>query len=1003
MDHFQGPLTAEHGPMLLQMLQQNVSLGADEARRKQLTETMSNLEQCEGYCTLLHSVIVNKQNDASMRILAIICFKRAVEKLWKPRVMTASRLVSAAEKAQLRPRLFELMAEPSRLHSNHIALLFAAVAQADFPSDWSNPMGDLVAFAQSVPEGSAEHLMAAIALHHTTKALAAKVIPRIRAVFERTSPAVLQHVVPLYSKNTTLLLEALSKFSQGQVTAEQLSYEELQTIVKVSWYSLKVACSLVLYGVPALGSCEPACKFLSILLEHMKAFEACRLAIPDHPLSVKVEKFLVVMMGFVRGLQVKKFVHFAPFLGPFLEFSWGSLATCNGNLTHFLSKLFAMRLLFIKDTLEIYCVSENELAVSCAAKFRIEPPPDSLRKARAMAIQVLSKERVMSLGSLLVTRFFPLSEDDLELWSSSPEDYLVAREREDDSVCSRVAAKNLFKVLLVKLPDCVAELTKNMLASVWQTNGSSSLGDVLARDAVYFSLGLSHHYLAASLDIEALMQAFLVKDLQDQGNTAAHQVVAKTRIVWLLGYWVTGISAATRVSVYQLFVSSMESADLVLAMTACNSLSQVVDDMGFSMEQFGSFVNGAFERLFACMKRCKEISSLQMLLGVLSVLIDMLGDKIAPYVDNILRCLSGLWEGAQAHGIMKSSVIQSLAKLVSVLGPSVSSLLSLLIPVIRSSTDLQQPHAAYMLEDGLLVWKYTVLQASVPDKELVALFPNLLPVIQCSTEHLECCLRILEGYVLLGRGEFLQAHGQTVIMCLLVYLGNVQAAGTTLLTKTVQTIIQVFPQQGPTFLEPVLGKALYLVFNAEEPLDCKQAYVVMLCVLAYHNAPYFARLCAILGEQLPQEQRREGPFILLAFIDFAYEQLEVIRSPDLRKSLCLGLLASLACGVPEVLAKITILVDGALSTMHDADTCCRYAVSYVPPDAGEAFSIADEAIQRLFAEDPIYTVKLRQFAMHQLQAASAAYGQAFQQAVATMPSKLLEELQNPAPPVMNHG
>lgn len=246
-------------------------------------------------------------------------------------------------------------------------------------------------------------------------------------------------------------------------------------------------------------------------------------------------------------------------------------------------------------------------------------------------------------------------------------------------------------------------------------------------------------------------------------------------------------------------------------------------------------------------------------------------------------------------------------------------------------------------------------------------------------------------------------HGQTVIMCLLVYLGNVQAAGTTLLTKTVQTIVQVFPQQGPTFLEPVLGKALYLVFSAEEPLDCKQAYVVLLCVLAYHNPQYLARLCQALAGQLPQEQRQPGPFILLAFVDFAYEQLEVIRSPDLRKSVCLGLLALLSSGVPEVLAKLTLLVDGALSTMHDADTCCRYAVSYAPPAEGEPFSIADEETQRIFSEDPVYTVQLRQYAMQQMQAAAAAYGQTFQQAVAAMPQKLLQELQNPAPPVMNHG
>lgn len=133
-----------------------------------------------------------------------------------------------------------------------------------------------MAFGQSVAEGTAQQLIATVALHHTSKALAAKVIPRVRAAFEASAGPALPRVAALYRTNAALLLDTLSKFSQGTVSGAQLSSEGFATVVKLAWYALKAACSLLLYGVPAPASNDAACAFLTLLLEHIKAFEACR-------------------------------------------------------------------------------------------------------------------------------------------------------------------------------------------------------------------------------------------------------------------------------------------------------------------------------------------------------------------------------------------------------------------------------------------------------------------------------------------------------------------------------------------------------------------------------------------------------------------------------------------------------------------------------------------------------------------------------------------------------
>ncbi|XP_077865875.1 importin-11-like, partial [Saccoglossus kowalevskii] len=88
-------------------------------------------------------------------------------------------------------------------------------------------------------------------------------------------------------------------------------------------------------------------------------------------------------------------------------------------------------------------------------------------------------------------------------------------------------------------------------------------------------------------------------------------------------------------------------------------------------------------------------------LHVMSFVIERVEKEIRPYVSSLIQYLPLLWSESAEHNMLRCAILTTLIHLVQGLGTSSVSLYSFLLPVIKFSTDVNQPPHIYLLEDGI--------------------------------------------------------------------------------------------------------------------------------------------------------------------------------------------------------------------------------------------------------------------------------------------------------------
>lgn len=182
-------------------------------------------------------------------------------------------------------------------------------------------------------------------------------------------------------------------------------------------------------------------------------------------------------------------------------------------------------------------------------------------------------------------------------------------------------------------------------------------------------------------------------------------MILSRRIAWLLGNWVTRIPSDCRPAVYQILLKLMDDNDIVVQLTAAQGLTQVIDDMNFDIQPFSAYVPAALQSLLALATKSQEVSTKMQLINHLAVIIEQSHSQVQPFVPQIVAFLSQLWIApTDDQGMMRSAIIRSIEKLVSVLEHRSAEYYGSLIPLVKTATDVSQPDSIYTLEDGMNVW-----------------------------------------------------------------------------------------------------------------------------------------------------------------------------------------------------------------------------------------------------------------------------------------------------------
>eukprot|EP00882_Tetradesmus_deserticola_P030292 GHRQ01033993.1.p1 GENE.GHRQ01033993.1~~GHRQ01033993.1.p1 ORF type:complete len:225 (+),score=98.09 GHRQ01033993.1:341-1015(+) len=169
-------------PQLLQLLQG--ALSPDAPTQKQAEAVLASIQGRTGYCSCLAAVVGSQEAEHSARWLAAVQLKNNVNKYWRPRYDSGG--LSAEEKAYLRGRFLQLVAQDDNQIAVQVALVVAKVARFDFPGQWPTLFSDLLAglaAAQAAAcagsvAGSAPSMLVVrrtyFVLHHVLKELSSK-------------------------------------------------------------------------------------------------------------------------------------------------------------------------------------------------------------------------------------------------------------------------------------------------------------------------------------------------------------------------------------------------------------------------------------------------------------------------------------------------------------------------------------------------------------------------------------------------------------------------------------------------------------------------------------------------------------------------------------------------------------------------------------------------------------------------------------------------------------
>jgi hypothetical protein len=110
----------------------------------------------------------------------------------------------------------------------------------------------------------------------------------------------------------------------------------------------------------------------------------------------------------------------------------------------------------------------------------------------------------------------------------------------------------------------------------------------------------------------------------------------------------------------------------------------------------------------------------------------------------------------KCENLQKASIVRCLSKLIPILNEKSQQIYPIILPIIDYSTDILKPEQILMtIEDGLMLWRCTIQYSSVITKELMNLFSHILSIIECDFSHLMIAISITDGYLLLGKNEFL--------------------------------------------------------------------------------------------------------------------------------------------------------------------------------------------------------------------------------------------------------
>jgi hypothetical protein len=405
-------------------------------------------------------------------------------------------------------------------------------------------------------------------------------------------------------------------------------------------------------------------------------------------------------------------------------------------------------------------------------------------------------------------------------------------------------------------------------------------------------------------------------------------------------------------------------------------------------------------------------------------------EGVKPFVEVIVAPLGNLWHSAattdETAPLLQKRVLNVLNVVTNALSSEDAARLHpLALPMLVVATDLKRPEADYVLEDGLELWASTLLQAPAYSSDLHALFAHLAPVLTRDLEFLQVAMQLVEAYVVMGAGTFLETHAGAVTNIFDATVAEVSDKGAPYVAAAIETVLRRFPNEGADMLRQggILSKLLAIVMESDADDRSGNSHgggvggapSMMDHTISTHYVCLLARVALTAPEQLralfhtPGVSDGSPPEVLARLLQLVDVMLKRFKSvgggsdpsgPWHRKLVALALVSLLPAD-PNVLLRLDAILSVCLDVLSE-----HQAPGFVMPSLGNSDRLSEGSdhssasdlyttnLRAMLQGDSVQTLDLKVFLQQKMSETQATVGaEAFQGALAAVDPILMQQLQ----------
>ncbi|EPY50632.1 karyopherin Kap113 [Schizosaccharomyces cryophilus OY26] len=944
----------EIDPVLYQLKR---AASQDPAAVKDAETYLQEWKKEPGFFAKLYSIFLDKQNDVSLRWLAIIQIRNSIDVIWRKN--TKSSLLSGERD------FFRNNALAGSIHSEdqlvvQNALVLSRIARQDYPTEWPSLFQELISSLHQNFDAQQPHLALRllITLHHIVKAMAGNRLLQARKTFYEVTPHLLLTLQPILDWH-------LSQWIHSLETSSTHSSEAMYYSMQISRYVLKTCRRLVIFGVPNPSDSEFSREMLSFGAVSQQKVLNLLSNLYMSPSSSQIDDRISELL-FAHGYLFNKlFFDFASY-SPCLTVFPSTIDYISVHMSWLLQvdKLFLASSDFPETMKDLEKLSLMSLRVFITILREIEDTksshPEQCEKIRQ---SFFLNDRHFLLLQFIITKLLVLSESDFEEWSEDPEQWVLDQSTHDADYNIRPCSENLLKCLFDHFGEFYSHQFESMLESVFHC--PSTLEESIQQDALLCSIGTGAPHLKGMFPFADWLKKAAIPNLAKITNGGVARILRR-RISIFLSQWIDYLPSDGPLMgfiyhIYALLLNRNDPCnDSVVRLTSIDSLRAVLDDWSFSESDFLNVKNDLFYSVLSSINEFQTLEGKTSTLTLLGTLLSRAGTNIAPLEEMTASLLGQLWNEWASEPILRTRILGVLTQFVIAIKHKSIQFSRMLAMIINYCVNPESPEIVMYEADAMELWSCFLQYVQELPEEFTLLIPHLLHQLSQATSSLPFTLMILNSYLLLESGVIIDNYSFEVLERLTSLLNDVKNDTLLALCKTLSLIFEVNVKDSlqeslnRSTLLPVLSKS---IISSEKHAQTLVQYSLLLSRIGLSFPNFIINTCLV---------HRLSVYMLLQNWISLFDYITHAKDRKLTALAITSLLRTNAEEVLEALSPIMHLWFSVLSEVEE-DEQGDAPIYYKNEDYSTVGFYLDESSEEMsrrkmvLARDPVHSVQSKAF------------------------------------------